>query len=419
MIFSYELWIAYRYFRARREDGFISIVSWFSLIGISLGVATLIIVMSVMNGFREELLSRIIGLNGHATLYIDEKYEKLSIKNIKDILIGFDEVTSVVPTVESTVMISSNNISKGVVVRGISLNDLKNNKLLDKSIHSKTFNQFAEPNSVIVGERLAKSLRLEEGRSLTLIAPSGLNTPFGNAPLAKKFIFSGTFNVGMYEYDASVIFMKINDLRNFLGYKEDYIDNIEIFYNNPEYSDINTSNIKETLDNLKTKNIIIPWTKRHSQLFNALEVERNVMFIILTLIILVAAFNIVSSMIMLVRDKEASISILRTIGMSENSVLKIFIIVGSSIGFMGTMIGFALGLLFSFNIEKIQNLLEGLTGSNLFAAEIYFLSKLPVKIEYQEVLVVVLFAFVLSLLATIYPAWRASRIDPIKVLRHV
>jgi len=419
LIFSYELWIAYRYFRARREDGFISIVSWFSLIGISLGVATLIIVMSVMNGFREELLSRIIGINGHATLYIDEKSEKLSIKNIEDILIGFDEVTSVVSTVESTVMISSNNISKGVVVRGISLNDLKNNKLLDKSIHSKTFKKFEEPNSVIIGERLAKSLRLEVGKSLTLIAPTGLNTPFGNAPLAKKFIYSGTFNVGMYEYDASFIFMKINDLRNFLGYKEDYIDNIEIFYNNPEYSNINTSNIKEILDNFKTKNIIIPWTKRHSQLFNALEVERNVMFIILTLIILVAAFNIVSSMIMLVRDKEASISILRTIGMSENSILKIFVIVGSSIGFMGTMIGFALGLLFSFNIEKIQNLLEGLTGSNLFAAEIYFLSKLPVKIEYQEVLVVVLFAFVLSLLATIYPAWRASRIDPIKVLRHV
>jgi lipoprotein-releasing system permease protein len=316
-------------------------------------------------------------------------------------------------------MISSNNISKGVVVRGISLNDLKNNRLLDKSIHSKTFNQFAEPNSVIVGQRLAKSLRLEEGRSLTLIAPSGLNTPFGNAPLAKKFIFSGTFKVGMYEYDASVIFMKIHDLRKFLGHKEDYIDNIEIFYNNPEYSDINTYNIKEILDSFNTKNIIIPWTKRHSQLFNALEVERNVMFIILTLIILVAAFNIVSSMIMLVRDKEASISILRTIGMSENSILKIFIIVGSSIGFIGTMIGFVVGLLFSFNIEKIQNLLEGITGSNLFAAEIYFLSKLPAKIEYQEVLVVVLFAFVLSLLATIYPAWRASRIDPIKVLRHV
>ena len=418
MLFSYELWIAYRYLRARREDGFISIVSWFSLIGISLGVATLIIVMSVMNGFREELLSRIIGLNGHATLYIKEKSENFNVEKIKKILLEFDEVVDIVPLVESTVMITFKGKSRGVVVRGLSIKDIEENTLLKQSINNITLNKFNEQNTIIIGERLAASLHLKIGDDVTIISPSGLNTPFGNAPMAKKFIFAGTFNLGMYEYDSSVLFMKINNLRDFMGYRKNHIDNIELFYNNPEDSDLTSYKIMEILDSIDLSNVVVPWTSRHAQLFSALEVERNVMFIILTLIILVAAFNIISSMIMLVRDKESSISILRTIGISENSILRIFIVVGASIGVMGTIIGFIIGLLFTSNIQKIQNLLESITGSDLFAAEIYFLSKLPAKIDFYEVALVVLFALVLSLLATLYPAWRASRIDPIKVLRH-
>ena len=418
MLFSYELWIAYRYLRARREDGFISIVSWFSLIGISLGVATLIIVMSVMNGFREELLSRIIGLNGHATLYIKEKSENFNVENIEKILLEFDEVVDIVPLVESTVMITFKGKSRGVVVRGLSIKDIKENTLLEQSINNITLNKFNEQNTIIIGERLAASLQLKIGDDVTIISPSGLNTPFGNAPMAKKFIFVGTFNLGMYEYDSSVLFMKINNLRDFMGYRKNHIDNIELFYNNPEDSDLTSYKIMEILDSIDLSNVVVPWTSRHAQLFSALEVERNVMFIILTLIILVAAFNIISSMIMLVRDKESSISILRTIGISENSILRIFIVVGASIGVMGTIIGFIIGLLFTLNIQKIQNLLESITGSDLFAAEIYFLSKLPAKIDFYEVGLVVLFALVLSLLATLYPAWRASRVDPIKVLRH-
>ena len=418
MLFSYELWIAYRYLRARREDGFISIVSWFSLIGISLGVATLIIVMSVMNGFREELLSRIIGLNGHATLYLKEKSENFNIENIEKILLEFDEVVDIVPLVESTVMITFKGKSRGVVVRGLSIKDIKENTLLEQSINNITLNKFNEQNTIIIGERLAASLHLKIGDAVTIISPSGLNTPFGNAPMAKKFIFAGTFNLGMYEYDSSVLFMKINNLRDFMGYRKNHIDNIELFYKNPEDSEITSYKIKEILDSIELSNVVVPWTSRHAQLFSALEVERNVMFIILTLIILVAAFNIISSMIMLVRDKESSISILRTIGISENSILRIFIVVGASIGVIGTIIGFIIGLLFTSNIQKIQNLLESITGSDLFAAEIYFLSKLPAKIDFYEVGLVVLFALVLSLLATLYPAWRASRVDPIKVLRH-
>jgi len=418
LLLSYELWIAYRYFRARREDGFISIVSWFSLIGISLGVATLIIVMSVMNGFREELLSRIIGLNGHATLYIKEKSENFNVENIEKILLEFDEVVDIVPLVESTVMITFKGKSRGVVVRGLSIKDIKENTLLEQSINNITLNKFNEQNTIIIGERLAASLHLKIGDDVTIISPSGLNTPFGNAPMAKKFIFAGTFNLGMYEYDSSVLFMKINNLRDFMGYRKNHIDNIELFYNNPEDSDLTSYKIMEILDSIDLSNVVVPWTSRHAQLFSALEVERNVMFIILTLIILVAAFNIISSMIMLVRDKESSISILRTIGISKNSILRIFIVVGASIGVMGTTIGFIIGLLFTLNIQKIQNLLESITGSDLFAAEIYFLSKLPAKIDFYEVGLVVLFALVLSLLATLYPAWRASRVDPIKVLRH-
>ena len=418
MLLSYELWIAYRYLRARREDGFISIVSWFSLIGISLGVATLIIVMSVMNGFREELLSRIIGLNGHATLYIKEKSENFNVENIEKILLEFDEVVDIVPLVESTVMITFKGKSRGVVVRGLSIKDIKENTLLEQSINNITLNKFNEQNTIIIGERLAASLHLKIGDDVTIISPSGLNTPFGNAPMAKKFIFAGTFNLGMYEYDSSVLFMKINNLRDFMGYRKNHIDNIELFYNNPEDSDLTSYKIMEILDSIDLSNVVVPWTSRHAQLFSALEVERNVMFIILTLIILVAAFNIISSMIMLVRDKESSISILRTIGISKNSILRIFIVVGASIGVMGTTIGFIIGLLFTLNIQKIQNLLESITGSDLFAAEIYFLSKLPAKIDFYEVGLVVLFALVLSLLSTLYPAWRASRVDPIKVLRH-
>jgi len=418
LIFSFELWIAYRYLRARRQEGFISVVSWFSLIGIAIGVATLIIVMSVMNGFREEMLTRIIGFNGHASLYLSQNSKQINPNNIKKILLDIEEVRDAIPVVESTIMASTAKRSKGVFARGFSLNDFKGNELLFNSISSDTFANFAYDNSVIIGHKLYKYLNLKEGNNITLISPTGLSTPFGSAPLAKKFNIAGTFDLGMYEYDSSVLFMSIKNLRDFIGYSDNQIDHVEIFYKNPENSELNSYNIKKKLDNLEQGNIVVPWTSRHKQLSSALEVERTVMFIINTLIIIVAAFNIISSMIMLVRDKESSISILRTIGVTDKSILKIFVIVGSSIGFIGTAFGLIIGLLFSINIEKIQKFLESFTGTNLFSAEIYFLSNLPSKIILSEVVFVVLLAFILSLSATIYPAWRASKIDPIKVLRH-
>jgi len=421
LFYNYELWIAYRYLRARRDDGFISIVSWFSLIGISLGVAALIIVMSVMNGFREELLTRIMGLNGHATLYFDKKnISNNNFENIKNTLFNFSEIKKVSALVESTVMISNNDINRGVILKGISLNDLKSNDLLIENIDIETIKLFGEKNFIILGKRLSTNLGLKQGDSIQLIAPTGTNTPFGKAPSAKKFIFAGTFDVGMYEYDSSVIFMKINDLRQFLGMSENYIDKIEIKYFNPDSAEILNSNIEDVLNATQTQDfILIPWMERHKQLSNALEVEKNVMFVILSLIILVAAFNIISSMIMLVRDKQASISILKTIGMSDYSVLKVFMMVGSSIGLLGTITGLFIGVIFSKNINYIKGLLEKISGTNIFEAEIYFLSSLPAKINYSEVLVVAFFSFFITVIATIYPAWRASKLDPVKVLRHV
>ena len=229
MFYSYELWIAYRYLKARRDDGFISIVSWFSLIGISLGVATLIIVMSVMNGFRDELLTRIIGLNGHATLYLDEKdISTDNYLNIQNTLFNFPEITDVSGLVESTVMLTNNDINRGVVVKGVSVNELIKNNLLMENIDEETINLFKQNNSIIMGNRLSSNLKINIGDSIQLIAPTGTNTPFGSAPSAKNFIYAGSFDVGMYEYDSSVIFMQIEDLREFVGVSKNHIDLIEI-----------------------------------------------------------------------------------------------------------------------------------------------------------------------------------------------
>ena len=416
-----ERLLIFRFLFSKKTDGYISIFAWFSIIGISLGVAAVIIVMSVMNGFREELLTRIMGLNGHATLYFDKKnISNNNFENIKNTLFNFSEIKKVSALVESTVMISNNDINRGVILKGISLNDLKSNDLLIENIDIETIKLFGEKNFIILGKRLSTNLGLKQGDSIQLIAPTGTNTPFGKAPSAKMFNFAGTFDVGMYEYDSSVIFMKINDLRQFLGMSENYIDKIEIKYFNPESAEILNSNIEDVLNATQTQDfILIPWMERHKQLSNALEVEKNVMFIILSLIILVAAFNIISSMIMLVRDKQASISILKTIGMSDYSVLKVFMMVGSSIGLLGTITGLFIGVIFSKNINYIKGLLEKISGTNIFEAEIYFLSSLPAKINYSEVLVVAFFSFFITVIATIYPAWRASKLDPVKVLRHV
>ena len=419
MNFLFEIWIAYRYLRSRQEEGFISIVSLFSFLGITLGVATLIIVMSVMNGFREEMLSRILGLNGHASISISNDSLSIDLNKLSRLIINSDEVEYAVPTIQSTIMASSKYSSTGVRLKGLEISDISKRKILNDSFSERGLLEFAKKDRILLGDKLSKKLLLSIGDSVTLISPTGVDTPFGSAPNAKTFIVADTFNVGMYEYDSSVIFMKLDEVKILLGLNKNYMGMIEIFFKNPDEAEYNTDLINALINKETSYNLYaIPWTKKYEQFFSALKVERNVMFIILTLIIIVAAFNVISSMIMLVKDKENSISILRTIGISRLSIMRIFIMVGSFIGILGTVLGCIVGILFSLNIEKIQHLIEKLLGSNLFEAEIYFLSNLPSKIEYYEVFWVILFSLLLSFLATVYPAWRASSIDPAKVLRY-
>ena len=415
MNFFLEIWIALRYLKSRQDEGFISIVSLFSFLGITLGVATLIIVMSVMNGFRTEMLSKILGLNGHSNIII--KSDNLEhINNIFLRIKDFKSVQFIQKSIESTVMASSNKFATGVKLKGIEAKILKDRNMFKGSLSEEESKNFITPGRIILGDKLAERLGLKIGDALTLISPTGVNTPFGPAPNASIFILAGTFDLGMFEYDTSIIFIKLEDIRKLLGLNSDYIDMFEVFYSDPDDAEIFT----EEINNILFQNGIyaVPWTKRYEQFFSALKVEKNVMFIILFLIILVAVFNVVSSMVMLVKDKESSISILRTIGISKYSIMRIFMIVGSFIGVLGTLVGFLIGIVFSLNIEKIQLFVESLLGNKLFEAEIYFLSNVPSKIDYSEVIWLIIGSLLLAFLSTIYPALRASSIDPAKVLRY-
>ena len=382
MKYLFEIWIAYRYLRSRREEGFISIVSLFSFLGITLGVATIIIVMSVMNGFREEMLHRILGLNGHASINFYSDINPKDISNLTSLILSIDEVKYSLPTIQSTVMASSESFSTGVRLKGLKIEDISKRKILNESLTQKGLQELAKKNRVLLGDKLSKKLRINVGDSVTLIAPTGIDTPFGSAPNVRSYVVADIFNIGMYEYDSSVIFMKLDETRELLGVNKNFIGMLEVFYENPDNAEKNTSLLNNIINEESLLNLsAVPWTKKFEQFFSALKVERNVMFIILTLIILVAAFNVISSMIMLVKDKESGISILRTIGISRFSIMRIFIMVGSFIGILGTILGCVLGLVFSKNIEKIQRTVEYLIGEELFAAEIYFLSNLPSKID--------------------------------------
>ena len=419
MFSKIERTIAFRYLKPKKKEGFLKVISIFSFTGIALGVAILIIVMSVMNGFREEMLHRILGLNGHASINLYSDINPKDISNLTSLILSIDEVKYSLPTIQSTVMASSESFSTGVRLKGLKIEDISKRKILNESLTQKGLQELAKKNRVLLGDKLSKKLRINVGDSVTLIAPTGIDTPFGSAPNVRSYVVADIFNIGMYEYDSSVIFMKLDETRELLGVNKNFIGMLEVFYENPDNAEKNTSLLNNIINEESLLNLsAVPWTKKFEQFFSALKVERNVMFIILTLIILVAAFNVISSMIMLVKDKESGISILRTIGISRFAIMRIFIMVGSFIGILGTILGCVLGLVFSKNIEKIQRTVEYLIGEELFAAEIYFLSNLPSKIDYNEVCWLVIFSLLLSFLATIYPALRASSIDPAKVLRN-
>jgi len=413
MFSPFERFVAFRYLRARRQEGFISVIAWFSLLGICLGVATLIIVMSVMNGFRAELLGRILGLNGHVTISNYSRpladYDALAMR-----ISGLDGVVTVTPMVEGQVMATANGVAGGAVVRGVRARDFLSRPTLANGLIAGSLEGFDEGDSVIIGVRMANRLRVGIGDQLTLISPKGAQTAFGTVPRLKAYTVGGIFDVGMYEYDNTFLFMPLAQAQIYFQV-EDAVTALEVMLTNADAARPMRNVIRAEIGNIAS---VLEWQRVNASFFTALQVERNVMFLILTLIILVAAFNIISGQIMLVNDKSRGIAILRTMGATRGMVLRIFFITGSSVGVIGTVAGSALGIAFAVNIETIRQWIQSLTRTDLFQAEIYFLSRLPAKIDSNEVVAVIIMALTLSFLASIYPAWRAARLDPVEVLRY-
>jgi lipoprotein-releasing system permease protein len=412
--FSYFEWmIAFRYLRAKRKEGFVSVISVISLIGIALGVATLIIVMAVMNGFRHDLLARILGLNGHIVVQGADgnlpDFDAIAAR-----VRGVPGVVHVSPIIDGQVMATSAGMNSGVLVRGLRAQDLKSLSMVYNSLSDGAFARFRGGDNVIIGEGLANKLRIAPGDSITLIAPRGNVTPFGTTPRVKTYTVAGTFRIGMSTYDSSFVFMPIEQAQLYFN-MGDTVSGLEVMVDNPDRADELAQTIRSKVGPYARA---VTWQDMDSNLFTAVQVEKNVMFLILSLIVLVAALNIVSGMVMLVKDKSADIAILRTMGATRGAVMRIFFIAGASIGVVGTFLGFILGVVFCANIESIHQLLTRLTGTDVFNSTVYFLSRIPAQMDTGEVIEVVGMALVLSFLATLYPSWRAARLDPVEALRY-
>lgn len=406
--------IAFRYIKSRRVEGFISISAWFSLLGIMLGVATLIVVMSVMNGFRTELVDRILGINGHLIIYSKNERTIPNYTKIINKILDTPNVVAVTAHLEGQALAKNKNSISGVIIRGSNWSDLAAKKLLWKSLNQSTISNFKNKQNIIMGYRLGQKLNLKVGDFVSLISPNGMETALGVLPVNQNFKIGGFFDMGMYEYDNNFIFIPWKKAELFLS-TNNVAHGIEVFLKDQKL----TSSVNLQLQSKLNKNlIVIDWKKRNSSFMNALAVEKNVMFVILTLIILVAAFNIISSMIMLVQTKKADIALMRTMGASQYLIIKVFMLTGSIIGFLGTFVGVLLGVFVSMNIEKIRQLITSIFGQELFSAEIYFLSKLPSNININEVLIVICISIFLTLLASIFPAWKASKISPAEALRY-
>ena len=409
----FEWLLSGRYLRARRREGFISVIAGFSFLGIMLGVATLIIVMAVMNGFRKELLDKILGLNGH--LLVQPLESPLTDwKDVADRISQVPGIKLAAPVVDGQGLGSSPYNASGIFIRGIRGEDLNSLPSIAKNIKQGSLEGFDEGQGVAIGRRLADSLSLHAGDMITLISPKGAVTPMGVTPRIKPYRIAAVFEIGMSEYDSGFVFMPLKEAQAYFNRNND-VSAIEVFTNNPDKIEAFRKSVTEAAGR---PIFLVDWRQRNATFFNALQVERNVMFLILTLIVLVAALNIISGLIMLVKDKGSDIAILRTVGASRGSIMRVFLIAGAAIGVVGTLTGLLLGMLVCVNIEKIRQFLSWVTNTELFPPKLYFLSKLPAEIDAGETAAVVAMALALSFLATLYPSWRAARLDPVEAFRY-
>lgn len=408
-----ERLMALRYLRSRRQESFISVIAGFSLLGIALGVATLIIVMAVMNGFRAELLGRILGVNGHLTIYSDSgairDYESLA-ERLRN-LAGVEIVT---PQIQAQVIATAGERAVGAIVRGIEPAALAQRKQIVDNIVAGNIERFGDLPGPLVGSRLARNLQLAPGDAITLVSPRGAETVVGTVPRMKAYPIAALFEVGMYEYDNSFIYLPLTQAQVFFR-QPDSVNAIEVMVDNPDH----VWRIRREIEGLLGAGFrTVDWQQANSSFFNAVRVERNVMFLILSLIILVAAFNILSGQYMLVKGKGRDIAILRTMGATRGTILRVFFMSGAAIGVIGTLAGVALGIVFTDNIQTIQGWVESIAGVSVFNPEIYFLTNLPAKRDPVEVLQVVGMALAISFVAPLLPAWQAARLDPVEALRY-
>ena len=408
MISKLEKKITLRYLRTRKSDGFINIISIFSFIGISLGVAVLIIVMSVMNGFRTELISKIIGSNPH--IIVKSYQNDINLKKIEN-LKKLKKIEKILISADGQAVIVNKNYTKGIQLRGYKKNSFQNLDL----VKNKTFegNKKLNHKHISIGKELSYNLNVNIGDKIVLMSPSGIESIVGTLPKQDTFIIDSIFESGLIEFDNNVAFININDLQGFMNLKENE-KSIEIFLNNPN----NVNQLKEIISNIFVDSFIYTWNDLNKSLFSALKIERNVMFIILSLIIIVAAFNIISGLTILVKNKTKDIAILKSIGVKNFSIMKIFFLVGLSIGLLSTVFGIFLGVVFSIYVEEIRMLISEIFNIKIFPEEIYFLSKMPYEINFKSIGIIGIISILITIVVSIYPAFKAAKLDPIKSLKH-
>jgi lipoprotein-releasing system permease protein len=416
----FGLWeraIANRYLRAKRSQGGVALISLISFIGITLAVAVLIIVMSVMNGFRSELMSRILGFNGHVYVtggVLAGPGRDPMIQRLK----ALPGVTQAAPVIEAQAMALGQGQISGAIVRGITPSDLKATTLVSGNINHGSMDGFGEGeyggDLILVGDRLAQNLGVQPGDALTLISPTGGATAFGATPQRKTYTVAGTFSVGMSEYDQAFIYMPLAQAQLFFG-RDGSVDFVEMKLKDPDKA---TAMKPEVARIVGPAAIVTDWTQKNASYWGALQVERNVMRLILMMLVAIAALNIISGLIMLVKNKGRDIAILRTMGAGQGSILRIFFMAGAAVGVLGTLAGLIIGVLFCLYIGPIQAAVEWATGAQVFSSDVYFLSRVPAKVDWSEVSVIVAWSLGMAFVATLPPAWQASRLDPVEALRY-